>query len=107
MRYAPILAALALAGCVTKGSVMEMEGGAYSVSARAAPAAGGASGAQTAAHEEASAFCAKKGRRAVVVDAKDRDVYQGAAAASWGRTSGSAGGGMAAAGQATLTFRCE
>jgi nitrous oxide reductase accessory protein NosL len=107
MRVIALMYCFVLAGCVTTSSVMEAEGGTYMISARAAPAAGGTSGANKAAYEEAQKFCATKGGRAVVVDARERDVYQGAAGSSWTPTGGSAGGGFAAAGNANLRFRCS
>lgn len=93
---------MCLTGCTTTSGVMEAEGGVYLISGSAAPAAGGAAGAQKVAHEEAMAFCAKKGRRAVVLDARDRDVYQ----SSFGASGGTAAGGTYAAGRANLAFRC-
>lgn len=106
LKYLVALCAV-LAGCVTTSNVMEMEGGTYMISARAAPAAGGTAGANSAAYEEANKFCATKGGRAVVVDAKERDVYQGSFAASQSAYGGSAGGGFAAAGNASLRFKCS
>jgi hypothetical protein len=105
MRCLVLFSAL-LAGCATTSGVMESEGGTYLISARAAPAAGGTAGANAAAYEEATKFCASKGGRPIVMTANERDVYQGTAAASWGRTGGGAGGGVFAAGNANLRFRC-
>lgn len=98
-----------LSGCVTAmtSSVMEMENGTYMISARAAPIAGGAAGANTAAYEEAQKFCATKGGRAVVVDANERDVYQGSFGASRSPSGGFSSGGFAAAGNANLRFKCS
>jgi hypothetical protein len=86
---------------------MEAEGGTYIISARAAPIRGGSAGANAVAYEEAQKFCAAKGCRAVVVDARERDVYQSAAGASWNTYGGSAGGGTFAAGSVILRFKCE
>jgi len=95
-----------IAGCATTSGVMEAEGGTYIISARAAPARGGTAGANAVAYEEAQKFCAAKGSRAVLVDAKERDVYQSAGGASWNSYGGSAGGGTFAAGSATIRFKC-
>lgn len=103
-----ILAALALlSACATTSKIMEVEDGTFYVSARAAPVRGGTAGANTAAYEEAQRFCATKGGRAVLVDASERDVYQGSSGGSWNARGGSAGGGVFAAGNANLRFRCK
>ena len=86
---------------------MEAEGGTYLISARAAPARGGTAGANTLAYEEAQKFCATKGGRPIVIDAKERDVYQSAGAVSVTPSGGGGGGGTFAAGNANLRFRCE
>lgn len=108
-RYLVGVAALLLLmpACATTSGVMEAEGGTYIISARAAPVRGGTAGANAIAYEEAQKFCNAKGGRAVVVDARERDVYQSAAGASWSAHGGGAGGGTFAAGNATLRFRCE
>lgn len=112
------LIALAIAGCATTSGVMEMEGGTFTVSSFAAPIRGGAAGAVGVAYEEAKAHCAKSGKRAVVVDQGDRDVYVSAASAySSGQVTGNAnsingnyrsggGGATMAAGKAQVQFRC-
>jgi hypothetical protein len=105
-RFIPIILAT-LAGCATTSGVMELEGGAYMISARAAPARGGTAGANAVAYEEAQKFCAAKGGRPIVLDSKERDVYQSSSGASWNAYGGSAGGGTFAAGTANLRFRCE
>jgi hypothetical protein len=92
-----------LAGCATSSGVMEAEGGTYLISARAAAIRGGTAGANALAYEEAQKFCAPKGGRAIVVDAKERDIYQSSRAAS----GGNAAGGTFAAGNANLRFKCE
>jgi len=96
-----------LAGCATTSGVMEAEGGTYLISARAAPARGGTAGANAIAYEEAQKFCAAKGGRAIVMDARERDVYQSSGGASWNRSGGGAAGGTFAAGSAILRFKCE
>jgi nitrous oxide reductase accessory protein NosL len=101
------IVALSLTACATTSGVMEAEGGTYIISARAAPARGGTAGANAIAYEEAQKFCAAKGGRAIVVDARERDVYQSSAGASWSAYGGSAGGGTFAAGTVNLRFRCE
>lgn len=101
------LAALLLSACATTSGVMEAEDGTYIISAAAAPARGGTAGANAVAYEEVQQFCATKGGRAVVVDAAERDVYQGAASGTWNAQGGSVGGGVFAAGKANLRFRCK
>lgn len=96
-----------LAGCATTSGVMEAEGGTYLISARAAPARGGTAGANALAYEEAQKFCAGKGGRAIVVDAKERDVYQSSAGGSFNAAGGGFGSGTFAAGNANLRFKCE
>lgn len=95
-----------LSGCATTSGVMEAEDGTYLISARAAPARGGTAGANAVAYDEAQKFCAGGGKRAVVVTAQERDVYQSSAGASWNTSGGFAGGGTFAAGSANLRFRC-
>jgi hypothetical protein len=103
-----LLAALSLvAGCATTSGVMEADGGTYIISARAAPARGGAAGANAIAYKDAQKFCATKSGRAVLVDSNERDVYQSAAGASWNAYGGSAAGGTFAAGSAIIRFKCE
>ena len=46
------------------------------------------------------------GQRAIVVQANERDVYQGGSAASWSPSDGVASGGVYAAGSVNLRFRC-
>lgn len=98
-----LLICLLLTGCATTSGVMEGEGGTYLISARAAPARGGTAGANQVAYEEAQKFCAGKGGRAIVINASERDVAQGGFVGS----GGSFGGGIGAAGNAALRFRCE
>jgi hypothetical protein len=56
--------------------------------------------------DDAQKFCAGTGRRAIVLTAQKRDVYQSSMRASWGASGGFAGGGTFAAGNANLHFRC-
>jgi hypothetical protein len=106
--YIPVACVVfALAGCATATDVMDMGGGVYMISARAAPARGGAAGATQVAYKDAQAFCAAKGTKPIVVAANDRDVMQGSVGGSFGPNGGNFGGGVFAAGNATLRFRCE
>jgi hypothetical protein len=87
--------------------VMDAGNGTYMISAHAAPVRGGAAGANDVAYKDANKFCAAKdGSHAVVVTANDRDVYQGSVGGSWNGSGGSFGGGVFAAGNTTLRFRC-
>ena len=106
MKLVFIISCAMLAGCATTSGVMEAEGGTYLISARAAPARGGTAGANALAYEEAQKFCKEKGRRAIVIDAMERDVYQSSGGASWSASGGGAAGGTFAAGNANLRFRC-
>jgi hypothetical protein len=106
-RTAPMAAILMLVtGCAMTSGVMEAEDGTYLISARAAPIRGGTAGANAVAYQDAQKFCAGQAKRAVVVTAAERDVYQSSFGASWGASGGSAGGGTFAAGNANLRFRC-
>jgi len=96
----------ALTACATTSGVMPNDDGTYTISAAAAPARGGATGATTLAFKEAQKFCATQGKRAQSIKAEDRDVYQGAVGGGWNRSGGNFGGGTFAAGNATLRFRC-
>lgn len=97
------LAAAFLGACATTSAVMEAENGTYLISAHAAPARGGATGAQDAAYAEAMKFCvAKGGQHPVVVTMADRDVQQGAFSA----TPNAAFGASLPGGNANLRFRC-
>lgn len=106
MRAVVVVGLLALGACAQASQPMEAADGTYLISARAAPVRGGATGAYEVAHKDAMAFCAKSDKRAVLVGAADRDVYQ----SSYGGTvtSGGAyfGGGTSAAGSASIRFRC-
>lgn len=101
---APLVGAmLALSGCAMTSDVMDTGNGTYMISAHAAPVRGGAAGANQVAYKDASAFCTRQGAHAVVLTAAARDVYQG----SFGASGGFAGGGVFAAGNTDLHFRCE
>lgn len=91
-----------LGGCAMASDVMDTGNGTYMVSAHAAPVRGGAAGANQVAYEAAQKFCANKAEHPVVLSAGSRDVYQG----SVGGASGSFGGGVFAAGNTDLQFRC-
>ena len=82
--------------------VMDTGGGTYMISAHAAPVRGGAAGANQVAYKDANAFCAQQGAHAVVLTANARDVYQ----ASFGASRDFAAGGVFAAGNTDLRFRC-
>lgn len=101
------LAAMSLlfGGCAMTSDVMDIGNGTYMISAHAAPIRGGAAGANDVAYKDANKFCAQKapGMHAVVLNAGSRDVYQ----ASWGGSGGSFGGGIFAAGNTDLHFRCD
>jgi hypothetical protein len=58
--------------------VMDAGDGTYLISARASPARGGATGAQTVAYTDAQKFCAQKGdgSHPIVVNTQERDIYQ-------------------------------
>lgn len=103
MRYA-VLLAFALAGCAITSQVQDAGGGTYLIAAHAAPVRGGAAGASDIAYSDANKFCAQKeaGSHAIVVVSNERDVYQGAVG---GGPSGF-GGGIFAAGNVDLRFRC-
>ena len=97
--------AITLGGCAMTSDVMDTGNGTYMISAHAAPARGGAAGANDVAYKDANKFCAAKGTglHAVVIDAPARDVYQG----SFGGSGGSFGGGVFAAGNVDMRFRCD
>ncbi|MEQ5844349.1 MULTISPECIES: hypothetical protein [Paraburkholderia] len=94
---------IALTGCAMASDVMDTGNGTYMVSAHAAPIRGGAAGANQVAYDAARKYRSGKGGHAVVLEAGSRDVYQG----SVGGSNGSFGGGVFAAGNTDLRFRCE
>lgn len=102
-----VSSALVLGACATSSGVMDAGNGLYLISARASPMRGGATGAYNVAYKDAQDFCAKGGFHAVVVDNKDRDIYQSSVGGSWNQSGGSFGGGTFAAGSVTLKFRCS
>jgi hypothetical protein len=81
-----------ISGCAMTSGVMEAEGGTYLISARAAPIRGGTVGANAVAYDDAQKFCAGDAKRAIVLTAQERDVYQSSMGASWGTSGGFAGG---------------
>lgn len=89
--------ALAMGGCATASPVMDLGDGSYTISAQAAPARGGATGATSYAFEKAQTFCAPA--RPILVNAQERDLQQGSI--------GPYGGGVYNAGSTTLRFRCK
>lgn len=92
-----------LSGCAMSSNVMDAGNGTYMISAHAAPIRGGAAGANDVAYSAANDFCVQKGGHAVVIGDNVRDVYQGAFSGS----SRGFSGGVFAAGNADLRFRCE
>lgn len=111
MKIQPLVLALVVGACAQATPPMETADGAYLISARAAPVRGGATGAYEVAHKDAMAFCAQRGRRAVLEAAQDRDIYQSGYGGAFSGTaqagySGGIGGGTSAAGSATVRFRC-
>jgi hypothetical protein len=106
-----IAGALALAAivsaCAMTSNVMDTGNGTYMISAHAAPIRGGAAGANDVAYNAANDFCVKRGGHAVVLSANARDVYQGSYGGSFNSSGGGFGGGVFAAGNTDLHFRCE
>ena len=107
MRAVVIVGLLALGACAQATQPMEMADGSYSISARAAPVRGGATGAYEVAHQDAQKFCAQSGRRAVLNGGTDRDIYQSSAAIGWNQYGGGGSTSTFAAGSATINFRCK
>jgi hypothetical protein len=95
-------AVIALSGCAMTSGVMDTGNGTYMVSAHAAPIRGGAAGANGVAYNDANAFCQARGLHAVVIDAAARDVYQASIAGS----GAGFGGGVFAAGNTDMHFKC-
>ena len=99
-----VFSTVLLSACAMTSDVMDTGNGTYMISAHAAPVRGGAAGANEVAYKDANKFCASKnGGHAVVINAAARDVYQG----SIGGSSGSFGGGVFAAGNTDMHFRCD
>jgi hypothetical protein len=107
-KWIAVAGALAMAGCAMTSDVMDMGNGIYMISGHASPVRGGATGANRVAYQDAQKFCAEKmaGSHAIVVDANARDVYQGGMGGSWNSSGGSFGGGVFAAGNVDMRFRC-
>lgn len=99
--------ALVLAGCAMTSDVMNTGNGTYMISGHASPIRGGATGANEVAYKDANKFCRAQGAHAVVFNANARDVYQGSIGGSYGPGGGSFGGGVFAAGNVDMHFRCE
>src|SRR4051812_507850 len=97
-----------LSGCAMASDVMDTGNGTYMISAHAAPIRGGAAGAAEVAYKDANKYCIAKGTglHAIVLDANNRDVYQGSMGGSWNQQGGSFGGGVFAAGNTDMRFRC-
>ena len=88
--------------------VMDAGDGTYLISARAAPARGGATGAQTVAYTDAQKFCAQKedGSHPIVVTTQERDIYQSSFGGGVNQYGGGVGGSTMAAGAVNFRFRC-
>ena len=96
-----------VAGCATSSDVMDTGNGTYMISSHAAPVRGGAAGANKVAYTHAKDFCQKKaGMHPVVLDASARDVYQSSYGGTAGPGGGAFGGGVFAAGNVDMHFRC-
>ena len=93
-----VLGAALLAACTTSSGVMNAGNGTYMISTHAAPIRGGASKSTRLAYEEAQEFCAKKQLHAEILTNNERDTYQG--------SFGPYGGGVFAAGNTNMRFRC-
>lgn len=94
LRFAICLAALALAGCGTRSFVMPGRDGAFLVTGSSAHLR---TGAQEKARlvKDAEAYCAHRGKSAVVTDSRENDATPGTLAAP---------GKLA---RATVEFRCR
>jgi hypothetical protein len=105
---AGVLVAAAATGCAMASPVMDAGDGNYLISARAAPARGGATGAQTVAYGDAQKFCAQKGdgSHPVVVNTQERDIYQSSFGGGFNQYGGGFSGGTMAAGAVNFRFRC-
>jgi hypothetical protein len=106
MRAIGLVGFLALGACAMATQPMEMADGSYSISARAAPARGGATGAYEVAHKDAMTFCQQSGKRAVLEGGSDRDIYQSGGGGYISPQGGGFGGSTMAAGSAMIRFRC-
>lgn len=99
----PLAGLAVLGGCAMTSDVMDTGNGTYMISAHAAPVRGGAAGANKVAYRAAQKFCGRTAAHAVVLEADSRDVRQG----SIGGSRGLFVGGVFAAGNTDLHFRCE
>lgn len=106
MRVYWIAGLLMVGACAQASPPMEMADGSYAIQARAAPVRGGSTGAYEVAHKDAMVFCQQSGKRAVLLGAQDRDIYQSGGGITWNQYGGAGGGSTMAAGAATLRFRC-
>jgi hypothetical protein len=105
---AAVLSAACLVGCATASPVMDAGDGVYMISARAAPARGGTTGAHTVAYGDAQKFCAQKGDglHPVLVNTQERDIYQSSIGGGFNQYGGGFGGSTMAAGTVNMRFRC-
>ena len=105
---AAALIALGATGCATASPVMDAGDGVYFISARAAPARGGTTGAHTVAYQDAQKFCLQKGDglHPVLVNTQERDIYQSSFGGGFNNYGGSFGGSTMASGSVNLRFRC-
>lgn len=94
LRFAICLAILALAGCGTRSFVMPTRDGALLVTGSSAVLS---SGAQEKARlvKDADAYCARRGKSAVVIGSRENDATPGTLAAPGKLT------------RATIEFRCQ
>jgi hypothetical protein len=107
-QVAAALSAAALAGCATASPVMDAGDSTYLISARASPARGGATGAQTVAYTDVQKFCAQKGDglHPIVVTTQEREIYQSSEGGGFNQYGGGFGGSTMAAGAVNFRFRC-
>jgi hypothetical protein len=108
LQIAVVVGAISLAGCATANPVMDAGDGTYLISARASPARGGATGAQTVAYPDAQKFCAQKGDglHPIVVNTQEREIYQSSVGGGFHQYGGGFGGSTMAAGAVNFRFRC-
>jgi hypothetical protein len=78
------------------------------ISARAAPARGGASGAYSVAYKRAQKDCTQHsdGLHAIVVNNQERDIYQSSIGGGFNQYGGGFSGSTMASGSVNLRFRC-
>ena len=92
-RFAICLAAVALAGCGSRSFVMPAHDGAFWVTGSSARLSGAEEKARLV--EDADAYCARRGKSAVVIASSENDATSGTLAAP---------GKLA---RATIQFRCQ